>query len=86
MNRQELTESTVDASIASLASKMTYTSAGSIGFGWLLSSEAAVFFGIIGVLTGNLVNWWFKRKADKREEEIHRLKVHEYTTRFLDES
>jgi hypothetical protein len=86
MTRQELTESTVDASIASLASKMTYTSAGSIGFGWLLSSEAAVFFGIIGVLMGNLVNWWFKRKADKREEEIHRLKVHEYTTRFLDES
>ena len=86
MNSRELTESTVDASIASLASKMTYTSAGSIGFGWLLSSEAAVFFGIIGVLMGNLVNWWFKRKADKREEEIHRLKVHEYTTRFLDES
>ena len=86
MSKQVFTESTVESAIASVASKVTYTSAGSIGFGWLLSSEAAVFFGIIGVVAGNAINWWFKRKADKREEEIHRLKVHEYTTRFLDES
>lgn len=86
MSKQVITESTMESAIASVASKVTYTSAGSIGFGWLLSSEAAVLFGIIGVVAGNFVNWWFKRKADKREEEIHRLKVHEYTIRFLDES
>lgn len=85
MNRSELTESTMEASIASVASKVTYTSAGSIGFGWLLSSEAAVFFGIIGVVAGNLINYWFKRKddkrkekADKREEELHKLKLQEF--------
>lgn len=80
MSKQELTESTMEATIASVASKVTYTSAGSIGFGWLLSSEAAVLFGIIGVVAGNIINWWFKRKADKREEELHKLKLQEFHT------
>lgn len=85
MNKAHLTETTVESAIASVASKVTYTSAGSIGFGWLLSSEAAVLFGIIGVVAGNFVNWWFKRKADKREEELHQLKIKDWhSTRFTD--
>lgn len=78
MDRQEVVEHTLEQAIAASASKVTYVSAGSIGFGWLLSSEAAVFFGIIGVVAGNIINWWFKRKADKREEELHKLKIKEF--------
>lgn len=83
MNKQETIEHASDIAIASVASKLTYTGAGSLGFGWLFSSESAVFFGILGVIAGNVINWWFKRKADKRAEELHILKVQEWhNTRY----
>jgi hypothetical protein len=42
-----------------------------------MTNEAAVFFGILIGIGGLLVNWWYKRKADKREEELHSLRIKE---------
>jgi hypothetical protein len=70
-------EELTDVAISAAASKVTYAGSASVGIGWLMTNEAAVFFGILIGIGGLLVNWWYKRKADKREEELHSLRIKE---------
>lgn len=65
---------TLDATMAALGSKATYTGAGVSGLGWFLSNE---FFGLAGVcigLAGLLITWHYKRQA-------HLLRVREHDLR-----
>jgi hypothetical protein len=68
---------TLDAAIAASASKATYTGAGMSVTGWLLSSEAAVLFGLILGIAGLLVNIYFKRREDQRQEREHQARMAE---------
>ncbi len=79
IDKESITETATDVAIASVASKTTYMGVGSVGFGWLMTNEAAVVGGLIVGVTGLLINWWYKRKADKREEEMHKLRIKEFT-------
>jgi preprotein translocase subunit YajC len=45
--------------------------------GWLLSSEAAVLFGLILGIAGLLVNIYFKRREDQRQEREHQARMAE---------
>jgi hypothetical protein len=55
-----------------VADKLTIAgSAGSV-LGWLTSSEAGVVIGILIGVTGLLINWYYKHKADKRAEATHK--------------
>lgn len=65
---------TLDATMAAVGTKATYTGAGVSGLGWFLSNE---FFGLAGVaigLAGLLITWHYKRQA-------HRLRVREHDLR-----
>lgn len=53
---------------AKIASVTTYGAAGTTLLGWLLSNQGAVFFGIVGVVGGMAINWYYKRKADLRAQ------------------
>ena len=65
------TQNTIDATLASVGSKATYTGAG-FGFsGFLFSSEMGVFVGFCGVVGGLLLTWFYKRRQDRREQAIH---------------
>jgi hypothetical protein len=95
MMKHHVAQQTVDATIASLASKTTYTGAtvtlgGGIGAiinsepaesatltlgGWLVSSEGAVVAGIVLGVAGFLVNLFFRRRADAREEREHHARM-----------
>lgn len=80
----------IEAALAGVGSKATYTGAGMTIGGWVLSSEFAVLFGmVIGVL-GLMVNWYYKHKltmaeirlreehaAREREEHAARMKGHQ---------
>jgi hypothetical protein len=73
--KQHVAQQTVDATIASAASKTTYGGASVTLGGWLVSSEAAVLAGIVLGLAGFVVNLYFRSRADAREEAEHRARM-----------
>ena len=83
-----MNQEAVEASIAAISSKASYTTAGVMGMaGWLTSD---IVFGVIGVLIG-LATWatnrHYRRKADQREAEYKRktLELEEEYKRRADE-
>lgn len=73
--REQVTNASIDATIASAASKTTYTGASVTLGGWLVSSEAAVLFGIVLGVAGFAVNLYFRSRADAREEAEHQARM-----------
>jgi hypothetical protein len=73
--KEHVAQQTVDATVASAASKTTYTGASVTLGGWLVSSEAAVLAGIVLGLAGFVVNLYFRSRADAREEAEHRARM-----------
>lgn len=67
----DIHEHTADAVVASVASKATYVGAGTSFIGWLTTSEAGVAVGIILGIVGFIVNLYFKRREDRRQQEQH---------------
>jgi hypothetical protein len=73
----------IDATLASLGSKATYTGAG-FGFsGFLFSSEMGVFVGFCGVVGGLLLTWFYKRKQDRRDEAREHREQAEHALRMV---
>jgi len=66
-----------DATMATIGSKATYTGATSSIIGWLMSSEFGVLAGIMIGIAGLLVNWYYRHRQDKRDEEEHRKRMSE---------
>lgn len=65
---------TIDA-IATVGSRTTGGGA-VVGFlGWLASSQAIGLFGVCIALLGALVNWYYKREANRRNAEAHQLRM-----------
>ncbi len=62
---------TVDATMAALGSKATYTGAGASIMGWMLSSEFGVLIGLLLGVGGFLINWYYKAKEDRRQQREH---------------
>lgn len=60
-----------DTTMAAIGSKATYTGATTSVLGWIMSSEFGILVGIILGVGGFLVNWYYKHKQDKREQELH---------------
>lgn len=63
--------------VAAAGNKTTIAGAGMTGIGFFMSNE---FFGLVGaivVVAGWLVNWYYKRKADKRQEAEDARRQHE---------
>ena len=67
----DATSPTVDATLAAIGSKATYTGAGASIVGWLTSSQAGILFGIVLGVGGFLVNWYYRAKEDRRQQAEH---------------
>lgn len=65
-----------------IASKSTYISAAYAVLGWLTSSQSAVLFGVLAAMGGLAINWYYKRKADRRLEAEHALRQKERQARI----
>jgi uncharacterized membrane protein len=75
--KNEATTNALEATVASLANKATYTGAGVTISGGILISEIAVIVGmVIGVL-GLLVNWYYRAKDDRRAVIEHKRRMGE---------
>jgi hypothetical protein len=64
-------QATFEATMAAAGSKATYTGAGTSVMGWVLSSEFGVLFGVFLGLGGLAINWYYKHKEDKRQQQEH---------------
>ncbi len=64
------------AALAAIGSKATYGGAGTSVAAWAVSSESGIIIGIVIGLAGLLVNWYYQRKRDMREdaESQHRMR------------
>jgi heme/copper-type cytochrome/quinol oxidase subunit 2 len=69
--REQVAQASIDASIASTASKTTYAGATMTLGGWLVTSEAAVLVGIVLGVAGFVVNLIYRHRADRREQTEH---------------
>lgn len=68
---QQETQATIDATMAAVGSKATYTGASASVLGWIISSEFGVLFGLFLGVAGLGINWFYKHKEDKRQQAEH---------------
>lgn len=66
---------TIEAAMSAVGSKATYTGAGACVMGGLLSSELGVLVGLFLGVAGFGMNWYYKHKQDKREQQMHDFRM-----------
>lgn len=64
-----------EATIAAVAQKVTVGGAGWAFFGGVTANTVAALGGLAIAFVGLLVQVYYKRKADKRAEELHRFRL-----------
>lgn len=67
--RDQITETALAA--ASAGNKTTIAGGSLAGFGWIASSEFAALCGVVIAILGLVINFYYRRKADAREEKLH---------------
>lgn len=72
---QQETQATVDATMATIGSKATYTGASASVLGWMISSEFGVIFGLFLGVAGLGINWYYRHKEDKRQQAEHNRRM-----------
>lgn len=65
----------VDATLAMAGHRTAQAGSLSAFFGWATTSNAGVVVGMVGVIVGLLIQWYYNRKRDKREMAEHKLKM-----------
>lgn len=74
----------IDAAAATFGTKAAYTGATTTVGGWLLSSEFGVIAGLLIGVTGLLVNLYFQRRRDLREEREHQRRMARMASKPVD--
>lgn len=82
--QQQAVEAAVDTVLVKAGSGMTVTGASTAVFGWLTSSGFGVLIGAIGVVAGLLMQWYFNRRRDRREEAADRRAQVEHERRMAE--
>lgn len=62
----------VEAMVASISSKATTGGSAAVVAAWWTNVDWGLWIGLAIGVTGLLVNWHYKRKSDRRAEEVHR--------------
>jgi hypothetical protein len=66
-----------EGAIAAIANKATYAGSGAALYGGMTANEWAAIGGLVCAVIGVLVQWYYKRKSDKREAELHTERLRE---------
>lgn len=66
-------QESIDVTISTAASKATYTGAWATIASWFLSSEFGVLVGVVLGVAGLLVNWYYRSRHDRRQQERHEM-------------
>lgn len=70
------------ASVASAASKATYSGSLAMLGGWLVSSEAAVVGGLLLGVAGFVVNWIYRHREGQLRLREHEMRQQEHALRM----
>lgn len=71
----------IDVALSAVGSKATYAGAGTSFAGWLFSSEFGVLAGIVLGVLGLVVNVYFRRRQDAREQREHEARMRKLITK-----
>lgn len=58
-----------------VAPRVTTGGASAAALGWVLSNEVLGVIGVLIALAGWLTTWYYRRRDDKRAEQLHRVKM-----------
>lgn len=72
---QQVADAASAASIASIAYKFGWGGTATFLISWVVSSEFGVLIGVLLGLGGFLVTWYYKHKENKRQQELHEIRV-----------
>jgi hypothetical protein len=72
----------IDAALATIGHKTAQGGVGITFVGWALSSEGTAVIGILMGLVGLSIQWYYRRKQDRREEEQDRREAAEHEARM----
>lgn len=72
----------IDTTMTGVGATATYTGAGTISVGWLLSNEAAVLYGLTVGILGLIIQLVFGFRRDRRDAAAHRAEMHEHNRRM----
>lgn len=68
-------EATIEATMAAAGQKTTMAGASATGAAWVFSNEFLGLMGLLVAIGGLLVNIYFKRKEDARQQELHEAEL-----------
>lgn len=71
----------VDATVVSMADRVTAGGAATGFAGWLMEVNWVGLAGSLLALSGFVISWHFQIKRDRREEEIHRARMREFSAK-----
>lgn len=81
MKDTDAVDQALDATMAAAGSKATYAGAGASVVGWLTSSEFGVIAGVLIGVAGLAVNWYYRHREHRREQEEHDARMAELQAR-----
>ena len=64
-----------EATIAAVANKVSYSGAGAAVIGGLTANDIAAFGGLLIAVIGVVIQFYYKRKSDRREAEEHTARM-----------
>lgn len=67
-----------DAALAAAGKVVTGVGGGTAFLGGLSANDIAAFAGVVGMVIGLVVQWYFSRRKDQREMEEHRQRMRGY--------
>ena len=68
-------EQAAEATIAAVANKVTYGGGGIAFIGGLAASDIAACGGLLIAAIGLGIQWYYKRRADRRDAELHQARL-----------
>jgi hypothetical protein len=71
----EFSSQTIDSTLATVGWNTTKVGAGTTIFGFLTSSQGAALIGVCGVIGGLLIQWYYRRRQDRREQAEHERRM-----------
>lgn len=77
----DLPRQAAEVTLATSASKATYTGATASAAGWLMSNEFIAVGGFALAVLGFAVNLYFKIKEDRRQEALHLAQMRDISER-----
>jgi len=76
-----LDQSAHDVAIATVANKVTVGGGTAALLGGVTANDLLTFLGALAAISGALVNWYYRRRADKRDKELHEAQLDEIRKR-----